>query len=74
MPTRFVKIKFSRSWLDSENDHDAERFSLIDCLRVADAFDPGSLGPRLVCQLIDAFAADALNDKSCIKSHGFEPW
>ena len=47
---------------------------MIDLLSSADEFEPGSLGPKSVCQVIEAFAAVELNDNLSIDKHGSEPW
>jgi len=47
---------------------------VIERLSSADEFEPGSLGPKSVCQVIEAFAAVELNDNLSIDKHGSEPW
>ena len=47
---------------------------MIERLSSADEFEPGRLGPKSVCQVIEAFAAVELNDNLSIEMHGSEPW
>ena len=46
---------------------------MIERLSSADEFEPGSLGPKSVCHVIEAFAAVELNDNLSIDKHGSEP-